>query len=237
MPVTGLLLDGVELLVIGMGIVYAFLLLQVGVLTLAARLVRLREFTIFEGIDDRDLGAVALHLEEQEFAAEQPGTWKLLLERISKATIGFLNTLIAEGAAVYQLFDSWAGELTAEEYEEWAQPYHQEILHGATGVPRVLFVKEGPYLDRMCQTGAEVISLGVRHDLAAARRDYPHLVFQGNVDHDILRDGTPEQVTADVRRCLAQGGGQMHIVNLNHGVDKSTPVANFEAYIRAAKGG
>ena len=178
------------------------------------------------------------HMDEtRKFAAEQPGTWKLLLERISKATIGFLNTLIAEGAAVYQLFDSWAGELTAEEYEEWAQPYHQEILHGATGVPRVLFVKEGPYLDRMCQTGAEVISLGVRHDLAAARRDYPHLVFQGNVDHDILRDGTPEQVTADVRRCLAQGGGQMHIVNLNHGVDKSTPVANFEAYIRAAKGG
>jgi len=173
----------------------------------------------------------------RQFAADQPAAWKLLLQRISGATVGFLNTLIAEGAAVYQLFDSWAGDLTPEEYEEWAQPYHQEILAGAAGVPRVLFVKEGPFLDRMCRTGADVISLGSGHDLAAARRDYPHLVFQGNVDHDILRDGTPEQVTADVRRCLAQGGGQRHIVNLNHGVDKATPVANFEAYIRAAKGG
>ncbi len=41
----------------------------------------------------------------------------------------------------------------------------------------------------MCATGAEVISLGTRHDLAAARRDYPHLVFQGNVDEEVLRDG------------------------------------------------
>ena len=54
-------------------------------------------------------------------------------------------------------------------------------------MPRILFVKEGPYLDRMCASGAEVISLGSMHDLAAARRDYPHLVFQGNVDEEILR--------------------------------------------------
>ena len=42
---------------------------------------------------------------------------------------------------------------------------------------------------QMCTSGADVVSLGTRHDLAAARRDYPHLVFQGNVDEDILRDG------------------------------------------------
>lgn len=173
----------------------------------------------------------------RKFAAEQPETWRLLLERISSSTVGFLNTLIAEGAGMYQLFDSWAGDLTPTEYEEWAQPYHQEILAGASGCPRVLFVKEGPYLDRMCQTGADVISLGIQHDLAAARAKYPHLVFQGNVDHDILKDGTPDDVILDVRRCLVEGGGQRHIINLNHGVDKSTPVANFEAYIRAAKGG
>jgi uroporphyrinogen decarboxylase len=81
-----------------------------------------------------------------------------------------------------------------------------------------------------------VISLGARHDLAQARRDYPHLVFQGNVDEDVLRSGTPEQVAALTRRCVQAGGGRRHIVNLNHGVDRATPVANFEAYIRAAKG-
>jgi uroporphyrinogen decarboxylase len=172
----------------------------------------------------------------RRFAAEQPQVWRGLLERLSGATIGFLNTLVREGAAVYQLFDSWAGELTAPEYDEWAQPYHREILAGAGGVPRILFVKECPYLDRMTRTGAEVISLGRRHDLAAARREYPNLVFQGNVDSDVLRGGTSEQVRAAVHECVRAGGGQRHIVNLNHGVDKGTPVENFQAYVNTAKG-
>lgn len=81
-----------------------------------------------------------------------------------------------------------------------------------------------------------MISLGKRHDLAAARARYPHLVFQGNVDQRLLQHGTPEEVEAATRACVAAGGGQRHIVNLNHGVDRSTPVANFAAYIRAVRG-
>ena len=104
-----------------------------------------------------------------------------------------------------------------------------------TGVPRILFVKECPYLDEMARTGADVVSLGIRHDLAAARAKYPHLVFQGNVDEEVLRAGTPAQVEEAVRKVRLAGGGTRHILNLNHGVGKETPVANFEAYIRAAK--
>ena len=173
----------------------------------------------------------------RRFAAGQPAVWRDLLDRLSEATIGFLDTMIREGAAVYQLFDSWAGALTPDEYREWAQPYHREIFAGAAGVPRILFVKECPYLESMTETGADVISLGTRHDLAATRRLYPNLVFQGNVDSDLLRRGTPETVAAAVRACLRAGGGQRHIVNLNHGVDKATPVANFQAFVRAARGG
>lgn len=178
----------------------------------------------------KDVGAT------RRFAAEQPAVWRALLDKLREATVGFLNTLIADGADLYQLFDSWAGLLDASEYDAWAQAYQTSIFAQATSVPRILFVKEGPYLDRMCATGADVISLGTRHDLAAARRDYPNLVFQGNVDEDVLRTGTPEQVTAATRACVAAGGGSRHIVNLNHGVDKGTPVANFETYIRAVKG-
>jgi uroporphyrinogen decarboxylase len=87
----------------------------------------------------------------------------------------------------------------------------------------------------MARSGADVVSLGKRHDLAAARHEFPHLVFQGNVDEELLRTGTPEQVTEATRRCVDAGGGQRHIVNLNHGVDRGTPVANFEAYVKAAK--
>jgi uroporphyrinogen decarboxylase len=173
----------------------------------------------------------------RRFAAEQPAVWNGLLEKLGAATVGFLNTLTADGADLYQLFDSWAGMLDPAEYDAWAQPHHRAVFAGSTGVPRILFVKEGPYLDRMAATGAEVVSLGTRHDLAAARRDYPQLVLQGNVDEEVLRTGTPEQVADATRACVRAGGGRRHIVNLNHGVDKSTPVANFEAYIRAAKGG
>ena len=172
----------------------------------------------------------------RRFAAEQPGVWNALLERLAAATVHFLRTLIAEGADVYQLFDSWAGLLERPEYEAWAQPHHETIFREATGIPRILFVKEGPYLPLMAASGADVISLGVRHDLAAARRDHPHLVFQGNVDEEILRSGTPEQVTAATRACVAAGGCRRHIVNLNHGVDRATPVANFEAFVRAVRG-
>jgi uroporphyrinogen decarboxylase len=171
----------------------------------------------------------------RRFAAEQPHVWNALLDRLSRATVGFLNTLTADGADAYQLFDSWAGLLDAPEYDRWAQPYHEAILRQATGVPRILFVKECPYLDRLCASGAEVISLGKRHDLAAARSAYPHLVFQGNVDEELLLHGTPEQVAAATRACVRAGGGRRHIVNLNHGVDRGTPVANFEAFVRAVR--
>jgi uroporphyrinogen decarboxylase len=60
--------------------------------------------------------------------------------------------------------------------------------------------------------------------------------LQGNVDEELLRTGTPDQVAEATRRCVAAGGGQRHIVNLSHGVDRATPVANFEAFVRAAHG-
>ena len=172
----------------------------------------------------------------RRFAAEQPRVWAALLDRLTTATVGFLRRLIGDGADAYQLFDSWAGMLDADEYHRWAQPRHRAIFAAADQAPRILFVKECPYLDAMAASGADVVSLGARHDLAAARRDYPGLVFQGNVDEDLLRTGTAEQVTAATKECVAAGGGRRHIVNLSHGVDRETPVANFEAFVRAARG-
>ena len=173
----------------------------------------------------------------RRFVAEQPEVWQQLLDRLTTATVHFLNVLTADGADLYQLFDSWAGMLSEAEYQRWAQPYHRAIFQAAAGLPRILFVKECPYLDLMAGSGADVVSLGSCHDLAAARRQYPQLVFQGNVDEELLRGGTPEQVREATRRCLAVGGGQRHIVNLNHGVDKATPVENFQAYVQTAVGG
>jgi uroporphyrinogen decarboxylase len=172
----------------------------------------------------------------RKFAAERPAVWDALMERLTTATVHFLRTMVGEGADVYQLFDSWAGGLDEADYRRWAHAPHRQILSAVTGVPRILFVKEGPYLDLMAESGAEVVSLGVRHDLADARRRWPELAFQGNVSEAVLRDGTPEEVRAATLRCREQGGGRRHIINLSHGCDRRTPVANFEAYIRAARG-
>jgi len=171
----------------------------------------------------------------RRFAAEQPETWQELQDRLTTATIGFLRMLADEGADVYQLFDSWAGLLAPEEYERWAQPYHERIFAAVERMPGILFVKECPYLNRMVNSGADVVSLGSSHDLAAARRLYPHMVFQGNVDQELLRTGAPDQAAEATRRCVAAGGGVHHIVNLNHGVDRSTPVENFQAYVDAVR--
>jgi uroporphyrinogen decarboxylase len=172
----------------------------------------------------------------RRFARDHAPVWDALLARLQTATIHFLRTLVADGADAYQLFDSWAGMLDPGEYDAWAQPFHADLFAEVREVPGILFVKENPYLERMTASGADVISLGKRHDLAAARRDYPQLCFQGNVDEELLRTGTPEQVAEATRACVRAGGGRWHIVNLNHGVDRDTPPANFEAFVRTARG-
>jgi uroporphyrinogen decarboxylase len=172
----------------------------------------------------------------RRFAVERPQVWHGLLTRLTTATKHFLATLAADGAHVYQLFDSWAGMLTREEYGLWAQPHHEDIFGSVAAIPRILFVKECPYLDLMAASRANVVSLGCRHDLPSAKQEYPHVVFQGNVDERILRTGTVEQVSEATMACVAAGRGQKHIVNLSHGLHRATPVANFETYVGAAKG-
>jgi uroporphyrinogen decarboxylase len=171
----------------------------------------------------------------RHFAQQQPDAWYGLLESIERATIHFLKTLAKEGADAYQLFDSWAGDLVLTEYRIWAQPHHQAIFQAVPEIPSILFVKEGPYIQPMMESGANVVSLGVRHDLAKLRAQHPAQIFQGNVDEELLRAGTPEQVTEATRRCIAAGGGRRHIVNLSHGVDRTTPVENFQAFVDAVK--
>ncbi|MCS6978434.1 MAG: uroporphyrinogen decarboxylase family protein [Gemmatales bacterium] len=172
----------------------------------------------------------------RRFVQEQPGTWDALLERLAEAAGHFLAVLARQGADAYQLFDSWAGELTEAEYLQWALPWHRMIFQKAgINIPSILFVKECPYLEHMLAAGADVISLGTRHDLAALRRQYPEQAFQGNVSDELLRSGTPEQVAEATRQCLRAGGGHRHIVNLSHGLDRETPVANFVAFVQAVR--
>lgn len=168
------------------------------------------------------------------FIAEQPKTWHRLLERTTTATISFLRQLLESGASAYQLFDSWAGGLTEAEYAEYCQPFHQRVFHEVGGLS-ILFVKELPFLELGVASGATAISLGTRHSLADCRKRFPETIFQGNVDHQLLVDGSPDDVARATRACLKEGGGHHHVLNLDHGMDPNAQPENFAAFVETAK--
>lgn len=170
----------------------------------------------------------------RDFIGTNESTWSALLEKTSCATVGFLRELMNQGAAAYQLFDSWAGGLTLSEYAQYAHPYHEEIFHAAGGLS-ILFVKDLPYVDLAAKSGANVISLGTAHDLATLKKTYPDLVFQGNVDHMLLVHGKPDDVREATLRCMKEGAGVHHVLNLDHGMDPNAHVENFETFIATAK--
>jgi uroporphyrinogen decarboxylase len=160
-----------------------------------------------------------------------------LLERIARATSSYLKSQIAAGASVIQLFDTWAGELSAEEYSEFELPATRMVyeLIGES-VPKILYAKGSKDLvELLGRSGADVISVDWRTDLAAARRILgPRLALQGNVDPRTLL-GAEQDVRVAARAAVQQLGGAGHILNLGHGILPTTPVANAKAFVDAGQ--
>ncbi|HUA00718.1 MAG TPA: uroporphyrinogen decarboxylase [Candidatus Aquilonibacter sp.] len=174
----------------------------------------------------------------KQMLREEPAAVRELLERIAAATVGYLKAQIAAGAAVVQLFDTWASELSAEEYAEFELPATQRILEslGAAGVPRILFAKgSSRHLENLAQAGADVVSVDWMTDLADARRRLgPRVALQGNVDPSILLRNEAG-VRRAVREAMEKTGGAGHILNLGHGILPTTPVANAKAFVEAGQ--
>ena len=168
-----------------------------------------------------------------------PEVLRALLQRLTQLAIAHLNAQIEAGAQVVQLFDTWAGILSAADYEAWVLPTHREIVAGVDRVqaPLILYVNDGAHLlDPMIESGADVLSLDWRMDLAdAARRVGGRASLQGNLDPCALhapRDDIFERV-----RALAEAGAAArgHVLNLGHGCLPDTPVEGVQAFIDAAK--
>src|SRR5271155_4125524 len=130
----------------------------------------------------------------KEMLRTEPEVVRELLERIARATAAYLQMQIAAGASVVQLFDTWAGELTEQEYENFELPATQMVLEtlaktsASDGVPKILFAKGSAHLlESVAKSGADVISVDWRADLADARQKLGRTVaLQGNVDPAIL---------------------------------------------------
>ena len=168
---------------------------------------------------------------------EAPDVLHDLLERLTQMTIHYLNYQVSEGVQIVQLFESIADGIERSHYEIFAQPYHERIFSELdSSVSAILFAKECPYLDLLLKSGADVLSVGKCIDLREAHvRGNGRVAFQGNVDNDILRDGSLEDVSAAVNRCLTQAAKRGQILNLNHGVHRDTPFENVKQFVKAAK--
>ncbi len=182
--------------------------------------------------------------EIKQMIYREPRLLHQLLEKVTEAIIAYLNAQIEAGVHVVQLFDTWAGELTPADYEEFALSYEQRVFESlhrgpqGLGVPAILYINGcSAILERMAQSGANVLSLDWRIDIAEARRRVgDRLALQGNVDPGALL-GTPETIAESVRETLEKAGPTGHILNLGHGILPQTPVENARAFVEAAKAG
>ncbi len=151
-----------------------------------------------------------------------PGLWADLMERLGEMSAAFLAAQIGAGAQAVQLFDSWAGALSAAEYERFVLPATRRVLATVAdlGVPAIVFgVGTGELLGAMAGAGAQVVGVDWRVPIDEARRRIgPDLAVQGNLDPAICL-APFEVVATEAREVLRRAGtAPGHIFNLGHGV-------------------
>jgi uroporphyrinogen decarboxylase len=157
-----------------------------------------------------------------------PEVWHELMERLSETFLRYVRAKVEAGADAIQLFDSWVGALTIEDYEEFVAPYSERIL-GGLSVPTIHFgTGTAHLLESMAAAGGDVIGLDWRIPLGDGweRVGYDRGV-QGNLDPALLL-GPWERVEAATDAILEAAGGRPgHIFNLGHGVLPDTDPASL----------
>ncbi|WP_420162042.1 uroporphyrinogen decarboxylase [Nocardiopsis sp. CNT-189] len=156
----------------------------------------------------------------------EPELWNDLMARLSAITLEFLKVQIDAGASAVQLFDSWVGALSAEDYRTSVLPHSASIFEALSGrdVPRIHFgVGTGELLGLLSEAGADVVGVDWRVPLdKAAQRVQAATALQGNLDPAVLF--APWEVVAERTRDVLSRGrvADGHIFNLGHGVLPST---------------
>jgi uroporphyrinogen decarboxylase len=150
-----------------------------------------------------------------------PATWHKLMDRLAESVLSFLRAQAEAGAQALQLFDSWVGALSPEDFDALVAPAVQRILGGLAdlGIPRIYFgVNTGPLLDRIAALDPDVVGIDWRVPLDKARtRVGPDVTLQGNLDPAVCLAPWPV-VEERAWEVLRAGAGHRHIFNLGHGV-------------------
>jgi uroporphyrinogen decarboxylase len=166
------------------------------------------------------------------------GAWDALMAKLSSAITVYLNHQIAAGAQCVQLFDSWAGCLSAADYANFVLPWMKQIIAGITpGVPVINFATGNPELLPLLRGDRRtVVGVDWRISLDTAWQRIGHdCSVQGNLDPSVLL-GPPDTIRAAAAELLETAGGRPgHIFNLGHGVLKETPVDHVIELVKAVK--
>jgi len=165
----------------------------------------------------------------------EPAQAERLLSKLARSIVALLTAQVEAGCQAVQIFDSWGGLLSPEDYRRFCLPHLQQIMEELKplGVPRIVFgTGMGAMLEQLGETGAEVVGIDWRTSLTEARRRLgPDFALQGNLDpgHMFM---PPEDLRRRVGEVLADAGdGPGHIFNLGHGLLPPTPEENVALVI------
>ena len=185
-------------------------------------------------------GASRTFTKTKQFMYQAPDTWHLLLGKLADLVGEFLAAQARAGAQALQLFDSWVGCLSPDDYRTYVQPHSRKALTLAkdAGVPLVHFgTGTATFLEDFAAAGGDVISVDWRIPLDAAWSRIGDRAIQGNLDPAALLAPTGER-TRQVRDILTRAGRRAgHIFNLGHGVLPETDVAAVRAVVDLVHGG
>jgi uroporphyrinogen decarboxylase len=162
-----------------------------------------------------------------------PAAWDDLLAKLVAVTSQYASEQVRAGADVIQVFDSWVGCLSVEDYRQYVLPRTTELVKALqqTGAPVIYFgTDSATLLASMEETGADVIGLDWRIPLDEGwNRLGANVAVQGNLD-PVLLFADWKTVQARAEEILRRAGGKPgHIFNLGHGILPETPVENVKA--------
>ncbi len=169
-----------------------------------------------------------------------PETWEELLGKLVAVTSEYAAEQVRAGADAIQIFDSWVGCLSVEDYRRYVLPRTTELMKKlqATGAPVIYFGTDtATLLPSMQETGADVLGLDWRIPLDEGwSRLGNKKAVQGNLDPVLLFAGWPE-LRSRAEDILRRAGGRPgHIFNLGHGILPETPVENVKALVKLVQG-
>jgi uroporphyrinogen decarboxylase len=165
----------------------------------------------------------------------QPQLSHRLLDMITQSTINYVKGQINAGADLIQIFDSWAGILSPDQYHEFSLPYISRICDAVTEVPKTVFAK-GAFFARQSlnKINCDVIGLDWNMDIKESRQMIPDKVLQGNLDPCALY-GSFDDIRRETKKMLMAFGPSKHIANLGHGLYPDTNPDNVKCFIDAVR--